>query len=134
MVEAFAKKVGIDGAGFTSKNGSGLYNGNQLTPRQIVTLLDYMADRPTYPEFGAALAIAGQDGTLRSRLGKGPARGTLRGKTGTLNDVTALAGYLETRSGRRVAYAILINDPPVKAWHLRRVQDELAEALVAYDR
>lgn len=132
-VEAFVARAGAGGDGFRSKNGSGLYDGNQLTPKQIVTLLDYMVDRPTYPEFASALAVAGQDGTLRSRLGKGGARGTLRGKTGTLNNVTALSGYLTTRSGRQVAYAILINDPPVKAWHLRRVQDELAEALVSYD-
>lgn len=129
VVENFMKQAGIDTKGLESFNGSGLYDGNEITPRQIVGLLDYMADRPTYPEFAAALAVAGTDGTLSSRLGGAGTRGTLRGKTGTLNEVTALSGYLTTKSGRQVAYSILINDPPVRAWRLRGVQDEIAEAL-----
>ncbi len=133
-VEGFMKKVGVAGKGFKTHNGSGLYDGNEITPKQIVELLDWMADRPNYPEFAASLAVAGTDGTMRKRLGKGSTKGTLRAKTGTLNNVTALSGYMTTKSGRKVAYAILINDPPVKAWTLRGVQDELAEALADYDK
>ena len=134
VVGEFMEKAGANGKGFESFNGSGLYDGNAITPKQIVKLLDYMADRPTYPEFAAALAVAGQDGTLRARLGGSKTKGTLRGKTGTLNTVTALSGYLRTKSGRNVAYSILINDPPVKAWVLRGAQDEIAEAIASFDK
>lgn len=133
FIEQFLSTAGVDTKGFQSLNGSGLYTGNEITPRQIVKLLDWMTERPTYPEFAAALAVAGQDGTLSKRLAKPITRGTLRGKTGTLNEVTALSGYLVTKSGRTLAYALLINDPPVRAWQLRRVQDELAEALAGLD-
>lgn len=133
VMEAFVRDMGIPTKGFKSFNGSGLYKGNLLTPRQVVELLDRMVDRPVYPEFSASLPIAGTDGTLSGRLGKAVTRGTLRGKTGSLNEVTALAGYLTTKSGRTLAYAILINDPPVPAWQLRRMQDEVAEALAGLD-
>ena len=126
--------AGVGKKGFTSFNGSGLYDGNEITPRQIVQLLDYMADRPSYPEFAAALAVAGRDGSLGKRLGGKSTRSTLRAKTGTLNKVTALSGYMKTKSGRTLAFSILINDPPVYAWKLRRVQDELAEALAGLDK
>lgn len=133
VMEKFVKDAGINTKGFKSFNGSGLYTGNLLTPQQVVELLDVMVDRPAYPEFSASLPVAGTDGTLSGRLAKASTRGTLRGKTGSLNDVTALAGYLTTKSGRTLAYAILINDPPVRAWNLRRMQDEIAEALAGLD-
>ena len=126
-VNGFMDGVGAGGKGFKTYNGSGLYDGNTITPRQIVTLLDYMTEQPTYPEFAASMALGGTDGTLSSRLGGPSTKGVLRAKTGTLNDVTALSGYLETKSGRQVAYSILINEPPVRAWKLRRVQDEIVD-------
>ncbi len=134
FTEKFLSKAGISTTGFKSLNGSGLYTGNEITPRQLVELLDWMTERSTYPEFASSLPAAGRDGTLAKRLGKSITRDTLRGKTGTLNDVTALSGYLVTKSGRTLAYAVLINDPPVRAWTLRRVQDELAEALAGFDK
>lgn len=134
FVEKFLSKAGVKTKGFKSLNGSGLYTGNLITPRQIVELLDWMVDQPTYPEFAASLPTAGRDGTLAKRLANPITRNTLRGKTGTLNEVTALSGYLRTKSGRTLAYAVLINDPPVRAWTLRRVQDELAEALAGFDK
>lgn len=133
VVNAYLQNAGIDTKGFTTFNGSGLYDGNEITPRQIGELLDYIYDRPIYPEFASALAVAGRDGTLGKRLEDSSTRGTLRGKTGTLNNVTALSGYMQTRSGRWVAYSILINDPPVRAWRLRRLQDEIAEAIAEFD-
>jgi D-alanyl-D-alanine carboxypeptidase/D-alanyl-D-alanine-endopeptidase (penicillin-binding protein 4) len=134
VVQSYLEKAGVDTAGFKTFNGSGLYDGNAITPRQIVDLLDFMHDRPVYPEYASALAVAGRDGTLSNRLKSAKTRGTLRGKTGTLNNVTALSGYMTTKSGRHVAYSILINDPPVRAWRLRRVQDDIAEALASFDK
>lgn len=130
FVARFLDKAGIGTKGFKSLNGSGLYTGNEISPKQIVDLLDWMVDQPTYPEFAASLAVAGRDGTLARRLAKPITKNVVRGKTGTLNEVTALSGYMRTKSGRTLAYALIINDPPVYAWKLRRVQDELAEALV----
>ena len=80
------------------------------------------------------LAVAGQSGTLALRFLNTPVAGRLRGKTGTLNQVTALAGYVETLAGADVSFSFIVNLPPdqtVDADDLR-VQDALATALLDY--
>ena len=124
QVTAVMEKLGVS-KGWTQNNGSGLYDGNLFTPRQLGTLLVAMAKHRYAPEFEASLAIAGADGTLAGRL----KTSDLRGKTGTLNEVTALSGYMRTASGRHVAYVILFNDTPVRAWTLRDEQDKIAKTI-----
>ncbi len=81
--------------------------------------------------FRAALARPGRPGTLQDRLTSGRARRACRGKTGTLpsGGVSALAGYCTTRKGRRLAFAVLARDVPVKK--AQRAQDRVARALAA---
>ncbi len=124
IVQEFMEKA-TDAKGFKQLNGSGLYVGNFLSPKQIVDVLSYMSKHHTYPEYAASLAVAGSDGTLRGRLTKGMAKANARGKTGTLSVVSALSGYLKTKSGRRVAYSILFNDPPIHAARMRKIQDAM---------
>jgi len=118
------KKLGV-ADGWKIMNGSGLYDGNLFSPRQLGTLLVAMAEHRFGPEFEASLSIAGSDGTLAGRL----KTKDLRGKTGTLNSVSALSGYATTASGRHVSYVILFNDTPVRAWTLRDEQDKMAQAI-----
>ncbi len=109
-------------------NGSGLYTGNTISPKQLTGLLRAMATHRWSHEFVASLPIGGVDGSLARRF-QGEALGKVRAKTGTLNEVTALSGYTQTRSGRRVAFSILLNDTPTRAWRLRPQQDAIAEAI-----
>ncbi len=124
---------GLDEGTYNLHNGSGLYDGNELSPRQIVTLLDAMRDHPYGAEFASTLAIAGVDGTLRRRLDDGVTEANLRGKTGTLRNVTALSGYVQTVSGRNVGFSIMFNDPPRRAWNYRDDQDDIARAIAEFD-
>jgi D-alanyl-D-alanine carboxypeptidase/D-alanyl-D-alanine-endopeptidase (penicillin-binding protein 4) len=124
VIEATMKKLGV-ADGWKIMNGSGLYDGNLFSPRQLGTLLVAMAGHRFAPEFEASLSIAGADGTLAGRL----KTKDLRGKTGTLNSVSALSGYATTASGRHVSYVILFNDTPVRAWTLRDEQDKMAQAI-----
>ncbi len=128
-----AKELGVGVESIAFKNGSGLYDGNLVSPKQVVQLLRGMAKHRYAAEFQASLPIAGVDGTLQRRLDKGHTAETLRGKTGTLNEVTALSGYLTTRSGRMVAYSIILNDTPVYAWRLRAAQDDIAEVIADFE-
>ena len=123
---------GFEPDSFSLFNGSGLYDGNELSARQVVRLLEVMSTHRYGPEFVSSLAIAGEDGTLRSRLRGEETRGNLRGKTGTLRDVTALSGYVTSASGHRLAFSILFNDPPRRAWNYRNQQDAIARAIAAY--
>ena len=110
-------------------NGSGLYAGNLVSPAQFTALLLHMHRHRWAPEYAATMAIGGVDGTLARRFK--PVLGLVRGKTGTLNEVTALSGYILTKSGRHFALSILINDPPVRAWQLRGAQDDIALAIAS---
>jgi D-alanyl-D-alanine carboxypeptidase/D-alanyl-D-alanine-endopeptidase (penicillin-binding protein 4) len=84
-------------------------------------------------EYEASFAIAGVDGTLGDRMKKTPAQGTLRGKTGTLNEVVSLSGYAYTKSGRKLAFSVLFNEASGGAWSYRKVQDELGAILSGLD-
>jgi D-alanyl-D-alanine carboxypeptidase/D-alanyl-D-alanine-endopeptidase (penicillin-binding protein 4) len=111
-------------------DGSGLSRRNRTTPRQVVRLLEHMAGEQTGPAFEASLAVAGRNGTLFDRMRRSVARDRCQAKTGTLRDVSALAGYCQTTSGARVAFAILMNR--VNPYGARRLQDRMLSALARY--
>jgi serine-type D-Ala-D-Ala carboxypeptidase/endopeptidase (penicillin-binding protein 4) len=87
-------------------NGSGLSRSGRVTAQLLARLLRQIYDSPTMPEFMASLPIGGVDGTLR-RSRATPGRTHM--KTGSLRDVTALAGYALSHSGRRYVVVALVN-------------------------
>ena len=133
VLERFLDRAKVEREGLEITNGSGLYDANRTSPKQIVQLLEAMLHHPSSPEFVSSLAVAGRDGTLRNRMQDSPAAGALRAKTGTLNRVSALSGYVRTRSGRRLAFSMLFNRTPRRGWLYRPVQDELAATLAAFE-
>ncbi len=109
-------------------DGSGLSRANRTSPAEIVRLLRSMSRDAA---FQRSLAVAGRSGTLAGRLRGTSAQGRCRAKTGTLSDVSNLAGYCRARNGDTLAFAILMNGVvPVGA---RRVQDRMAAAMARYD-
>lgn len=128
-IDAFLTEVGLK-PGWTAFNGSGLYDGNLFSARHINQILVHMDTHAFGPEFKMSLPIAGRDGTLKSRLEGSSTKTRVRGKTGTLNEVTALAGYITTKSGRRLAYTVIFNKTPVRAWTLRDEQDAIVSLFV----
>jgi serine-type D-Ala-D-Ala carboxypeptidase/endopeptidase (penicillin-binding protein 4) len=111
-------------------DGSGLSRSNRTSPRAVVSLLTAMDESAVGEPFFASLPVAGRTGTLHDRMRSTAARDNCRAKTGTLSDVSALAGYCETRGGGRVAFAFLMN----YVWPsgARRLQDRMAAALARY--
>jgi D-alanyl-D-alanine carboxypeptidase/D-alanyl-D-alanine-endopeptidase (penicillin-binding protein 4) len=108
-------------------DGSGLSRSDRTSPRQVVTMLQALADEPS---FERSLAVAGRTGTIHDRMRGTPAQDRCRAKTGTLRDVSALAGYCTTVSGERVAFAFLMNY--VNVYGARRLQDRMTGALARY--
>jgi D-alanyl-D-alanine carboxypeptidase/D-alanyl-D-alanine-endopeptidase (penicillin-binding protein 4) len=108
-------------------DGSGLSRSDRTSPRDVVGLLEEMDGDPSL--FGS-LAIAGRTGTLEDRMRSSAARDRCRAKTGTLHDVSALAGYCSTRAGAHVAFAILMNY--VNPYGARILQDHMVGALARY--
>lgn len=105
----------IGSAGLVVDNGSGMSRAERLTPRQLALMLKAAQQGRWAPELMMSLPIAGVDGTMRNRLKTGPAAGLARLKTGTLRNVTAVAGYVPDPQGRLWAVAAMINDDKAAA-------------------
>lgn len=99
--------VGIDSAALRMNDGSGMSPQNLVTPEAVVQLLDYARTAPWGAVFRSAMAKPNQPGTLSGRLRA--LEGRVEGKTGTLNSVNALSGYVRTRDGRELIFSILSN-------------------------
>ncbi len=112
--------VGVDSAGFSLHDGSGLARGNLISPRAVVQLLAYMQRHPDNAPFLRALPRPGT-GTLRDRLRCTAAEGRLSAKTGSLGQVNALAGYLERPNGETYVFDIVANN------HTARYADGVAQ-------
>jgi serine-type D-Ala-D-Ala carboxypeptidase/endopeptidase (penicillin-binding protein 4) len=111
VAEDLLAELGLPRGTYVLKNGSGLNDTNRFTPRQIATLLQAVWKRfPVAAEFISSLGIAARDGTMRLRMEGTDAAGRLRAKTGTLDRVTALSGYVQSLGGERFVFSVMVND------------------------
>jgi len=108
-VEAFLRTCGIDPDSVKQTDGSGLSRSNTLTPETLVRVLVRMwGDERIGSSFVSSLPVGGIDGTLRGRM-FGAAHGRVLAKTGHIDGVSALAGYVEDTSEGPVAFAFIVN-------------------------
>ena len=105
---------GIDAPGFSIENGAGLSRADRITAATLVSLLKSAWATPLMPEIAASLPVFATDGTLKTRRGGGAA-GQAHVKGGTLTGVQSAAGYVLDRSGKRWAFAMMINHPKANA-------------------
>lgn len=84
-----------------------------------------------YDAWRTSLAVAGRSGTLRKRMRDTAAEGRCRAKTGTLREVSALAGYCETRGGRDVAFVFLENR--VNTYRAKKLEDRMVARIARYE-
>ncbi len=96
-------------------NGSGLSRDERISVGALSSVLQQVWQSPLMPEFIASLPLVGIDGTMGRRLQESSVRGQAHIKTGTLIDVTSIAGYLTARSGRRLIVSCIINDANASA-------------------
>jgi D-alanyl-D-alanine carboxypeptidase/D-alanyl-D-alanine-endopeptidase (penicillin-binding protein 4) len=114
VVKDFLQKIGIAPDAVIQYDGSGLSRHNLITPASAVQLYTYMAKQSPYAAaWENSLTIGGVDGTLRNRFKGTKAEANMRGKTGTINQVSALSGYVTTAAGERMVLSILVNGVPV---------------------
>jgi D-alanyl-D-alanine carboxypeptidase/D-alanyl-D-alanine-endopeptidase (penicillin-binding protein 4) len=100
---------GIDTRGLVIANSAGLSRDGRISARQLAAILEAGWNSPYMPEYASSLAIAGLDGTMRTRLRNSSAAGRMHVKTGRLDDVSAVAGYVTAASGQRFIAVVLIN-------------------------
>jgi D-alanyl-D-alanine carboxypeptidase/D-alanyl-D-alanine-endopeptidase (penicillin-binding protein 4) len=105
------KRAGIDAPEAVLENGAGLSRVERISARTLAKVLLRGFAGPLMPEYVASLPIVGVDGTLRRRLNGSPASGQAHIKTGYLEGVRAIAGYVLDRNGRWLALVAIINHP-----------------------
>lgn len=128
VVESFAAS---HGSGVHAVDGSGLTRSNSASPRQVVNLLLAMRQDPAGDDFIQDLALAGHEGTVDDRMQGTAAYGRCRTKTGTITGVSNLSGYCFNRSGRIMAFSVLMNG--VSSLSLAHLdQDLIAGAVAGY--
>lgn len=92
-------------------DGSGLDHDDRSSPSDVVTLLQKVWNTPTGNLLYAALPVVGRQGTVKDIGAGSPAQGHCVAKTGTLNNVTNLAGYCHARGGALLAFTLMIDGP-----------------------
>ena len=128
VVSEYLDRIGVPRGEYKVVNGSGLSRQGWLRPSHLTRILVDMASNPQVGhEFRASLAIAGLDGTLWRRLRDEPNR--LRGKTGTIDGVHCLVGYVEGGDGRLYAFAFFANGLRAGSRPVRSLHDRMARRL-----
>ena len=131
VVRAFMQRAGMLPQDFFFYDGSGMSPEDRVTPRALTVLLRYAAAQPWGSEFRATLPVGGLDGTLAGRFTHGPLHGRVFAKTGTLNEVNALSGYVTAASGRTLVFSILVNGHMPGAKGIIKTMDGIVSAVAA---
>jgi serine-type D-Ala-D-Ala carboxypeptidase/endopeptidase (penicillin-binding protein 4) len=114
----------------TIVDGSGLSRLDASSPGQVVALLRLMWDTPIGRTLSASLPVVGVNGTVQRIAAHTVAQGRCVAKTGTLDDVTNLAGYCTTRDRHVLAFALMIDGPP--NWTAYQLLDRMVPAIARY--
>jgi len=110
------------------ENGAGLSRNTRTTAKDMAEMLQFAWRQPYMPEYLASMALSGLDGTLRRRFNDADLLGKAHLKTGSLDHVTAIAGYLQSRSGRRFVIVAMQNFENIH----RGPGEEVQEALLRW--
>jgi len=131
VVREFMVDAGVNDADFFFYDGSGMSLDDRIAPRAYTQLLSYAARQPWGAGWRATFPIAGVDGTLFGRFRNSPLKGKLWAKTGTLNEASALSGYLTAASGKTIAFSIMVNGHRPGSHAESHAIDRICEAIAA---
>ena len=135
LEDKFLSTLGMDTTMFSIADGSGVSRHNLLSADQLVQLLVALNKLPRlFMMFYNSLPIAGLDGTIANRMIQYPAAYNLHAKTGTLNGVSCLSGYVQTRDGEMLAFAIMMQNFVSSSSEYRQAQDRIGYLLAGFSR
>lgn len=124
-------ELGVDTTAVLLRDASGLSSANLVTPEALVTLLRAARSEPWGAAWAASLPVAGETGSLRRRFSSSVGAGRVRAKTGYIENVYALSGYLTTLAGREYAFSVIVNQTGPGSRDATDSIDRLVNALVS---
>jgi len=135
VIKSFLSEIGIDRYSYEILEGSGLSRFNQVNAELYVKLLKYMYDdRFLFDYFFNSLSIAGVDGTLKTRMVGTEGEGNVHAKTGTLNGVSSLCGYVVDRDSEILIFYIVMNGFSGRSNFIKDAQDNFCITLAGFSR
>lgn len=123
VIRNWLARKGITASHLVMENGSGLSRAERISAREMAALLQAAWRSPYAAEFRSSLPLVAMDGTMRKRLRRTPLAGEAHIKTGTLNNVRAIAGYSRDSNGQDWAVVAILNDP--KPWGASAILDQV---------
>jgi len=134
VINNFISLIGMSPEKYNLVDGSGLSHYNLVSAELILEVLKYMyySEPGLYKVLVESFPIAGVDGTLAKRMNGTSAENNVKAKTGTITGVSALSGYITSRSGKLIAFSILIENFARGTSTARNFQDEICKILVEY--
>src|SRR3972149_9447383 len=134
VINNFISLIGMSPEKYNLVDGSGLSHYNLVSAELILEVLKYMyySEPGLYKVLVESFPIAGVDGTLAKRMNGTSAENNVKAKTGTITGVSALSGYITSRSGKLIAFSILIENFAKGTSTARNFQDEICKILVEY--
>lgn len=130
--ELFTERIGVGAHELVAADGSGLSRLDRVTPRALTRLLGYAHEATWSDVFHATLPVAGESELLRNRMRHTAAHGNLHAKTGTTDEVIALAGYTTAENGEILAFTFIYNG--TDRWNARAAIDAMGVTLSAFAR
>ncbi|MHA6577521.1 D-alanyl-D-alanine carboxypeptidase/D-alanyl-D-alanine endopeptidase [Pseudomonas yamanorum] len=133
-VAGFLKRQGIDTATLNQVDGSGLSRRNLVSSQNLTDVLLAASKQPWFNAWYNALPVAGNPvrmagGSLRYRLRGTAAENNLHGKTGSMNGVSSLTGYVTDAKGRKLVFSMVTNNYVVAGARVKALENRLATAL-----
>lgn len=110
-------------------DGSGLSRSNAFSANHYIELLKFMYKSKNFEVFDASLPVAGESGTLRSMARGQAAQGKLKAKSGSLNRVRAFSGYVDSKSGDKIAFSIIVNNYDLSTAQLNKEIEKIFNAM-----
>jgi serine-type D-Ala-D-Ala carboxypeptidase/endopeptidase (penicillin-binding protein 4) len=132
-VAEFWQEKGLDTTGLRIIDGSGLSKDNSLSPKLLTDVLLYMMTSPYNYIFYNSLPLSGISGTLKHYTNGTTAEGMIRAKTGTVAGVKSFAGYVNTLSGKKLVFAIIVNNITCRAKTLKKKMEGVFVRMAEYD-
>jgi D-alanyl-D-alanine carboxypeptidase/D-alanyl-D-alanine-endopeptidase (penicillin-binding protein 4) len=123
---------GIPRDGYEMHDGSGLARADLISAETMVRIFDRMQKDPAFSSFYDALPIAGVDGTIAHRMRGTRAANNVHAKTGSMQWVRSLSGYVTDADGDRLIFSALANKWTTSSGVVTATADSIAAALAAY--
>lgn len=128
VVKSVLLEIGISSDSVIQWDGSGMSRHNLVTPNAVVQVYQYMAKSPYALAWNISLTIGAIDGTLKNRFSGTSASSNVRGKTGTIDQVSSLSGYVTSASGEKFVFSIIVNGVQQTSVRTKAI-DEIVVAL-----